>query len=278
MIQSFIQTLKTIATKPGIVLPATVLNIALIGISAWTAEKFAEVFINSWIALNSAQVSLFELPFRIFQINPAQTAELAVGLLTITYLTFLMFYICARFIREQSTGKNASILTAVKYSLAKLKELFYLLLFFVFAGILIATAYQVILILTLGIQILGIIAAGILFLLFLYLFVKFLVLIPILSDGKITLKNGLKKSWEFTGRHFLSCLAVLAGISIYSFIFERAMTYTAIATNNEILLASISIILYGILSTFTFCYVSEFYFQKHKQEKQTTTSTDEFTD
>ncbi|MDO8428375.1 MAG: hypothetical protein Q7S92_04125 [Candidatus Diapherotrites archaeon] len=273
MIQSFIQAIKLLVQKPWLILPAVLIQVPIIGVSAWVAEKFVTIFIQLIFVLESGQIFPWELPIRLLQLNPIQSLEFLLGLLVIAYLNIGMFYVYARFAREHNTGKNASILTASKYTVSKFKELFYLILFFAVIGLLTITAYELILMLSFGIQILGIIFTAALFLLMLYLVVKFLTLIPIISDGKNTLKNGLKKSWAFSQQNFIASLAVIAWISVYSFFFERAMEYIIGANTNPVLVISASIILYGILSTITLIYISLFYFNKHKQEKYSETET-----
>ena len=177
MIQSFIQSIKLLVQKPWLILPAVLLQVPIIGVSAWAAEKFVTIFVQLIFVLETGQIFPWELPIRLLQLNPIQSLEFLLGLLVIAYLNAGMFYVYARFAREHNTGKNASILTASKYTAGKFKELFYLILFFAVIGLLTITAYELILMLSFGIQILGIIFTAALFLLMLYLVVKFLTLI-----------------------------------------------------------------------------------------------------
>ena len=211
MIDSIIGAFKTALTKPKLWVPALVVGIVnyaifllLFEFGIWDFMLYA-LFLGLVPQTGGAVVGL---PFEIYAMySTGVNAIIALAAVVFVTTVFMQFFY-GDYVRQMAGGK-ASFGSAFSYGLSSLKKIFGLFLFFFVITILAGIVMWLAMLFAASAGIVGDIVIVIVGLLMIYIGLKLLFTVTAIAIDRLTLKEGLKKSWEFSNRFLLRIIVLI---------------------------------------------------------------------
>lgn len=227
MITPLLNSLKLVVSKPFFI--AIALIIALI--NSFVLFFFQETLFEFILALMDANAfptnNLAILPFQLVSLYFNELMVLLLVLFVSVLLNVFLFFAFADYI-EGIKKKKASFGGSLGYAVKSLLEQIKLVVFFV---VLVAFGFLVIwMLFLLSIYtVFGVILLIIAMLLCIYLVIKFIFTPAIMATEKMKLKESLKKSYEFSGKHFFEIILLLIVLFVINAVVEVGASYYIIS-------------------------------------------------
>ncbi|MBU1120608.1 MAG: hypothetical protein ABIE23_03000 [archaeon] len=231
MIAPLLNSIKLMVSKPFFIVIALIVALINSFVLFFFQETLFE-FILSLMDVNAFPTNnLLILPFQLVSIYFNELLILLLVLFVSVLLNVFLFFAFADYVGGIKK-KKASFGASLGYAIKSLFEQIKLVVFFVVLvafGFLVLWMFFLLSVYTVFGGILLIIAM----LLCIYLVIKFIFTPAIMATEKIKLKESLKKSYEFSGKHFFEIILLLIVLFIVNALVEVGIGYYIVLAQPE---------------------------------------------
>jgi len=261
MLGPLISGLIEFIKRPLIVIPGLVAGI--INSSIWYILLLPQlVLIDSLFVLqNIPQVPLIMLPFALFSKYWFWLMFVGINYVISVIVSFWTIFVYSHLMSE----KKATIRNSIGYGIKNLGKIIGLSIFFVLLTLFIGGISLLLITLMETLGIIGIILIFIWFLLVIYTLIKLVFLPFIFAIEKNKIRDALKNTWDFTGKHFFMILLLLGVLQIVMFIITQLTLNVTILFEDELT----PILIGGSIPWIGFAYssivMSKFYLGRKKK-------------
>jgi len=215
MITSIINSLLMLVKKPKVFLPALVFLLIDFGFKYIFEEQMIETIFKFLEFTTYPIFNLQRLPFQFIASYPGDILFLGFALIVSSVIGLMISVSIANFIFEKK-----SISFSVIYSIKNLGKIIEFTLFFGLILLFSLIVLWIVFFFALSTGIIGTIILLVVIVLMGFVFLHF-AFVPALLGKNMKIKEALKESWNFTGKHFIDLILLLIGIMIINFVLSQ---------------------------------------------------------
>ncbi len=262
MIKTLVNSFTILIKKPAMLILAilaSILNMVLITLVGQPiGEMIADVLFFGILPDTGAVA----FPLHFVQMYPFGVGALVVLMGYLFIMSTLLSFFFSKYIRD-TAEKKASKGAAFGYMLRNIPKIIGLFLFFSFAWGVLLFILWILLLISLGPYALVGIIMLIYMLLLAYLWIKLSFAIPAMAMDGISIREALRKSWEFTGKNLFGILTMFFFIMIITGLINSiGISLINLSYINEYVDALLFAIFSGIASAYTYAAFPLYYLKK----------------
>ena len=267
MIKTLLNSFTILIKKPAMLILAilgSILNIVLITLLGQPiGEMIADILFFGIIPDTGAVA----FPLHFIQMYPFGFVALFVLITSIFIISTLLSFFFSKYIRD-TAEKRASKGAAFGYMLGNIVKIIGLFLFFTFVWSVLLFILWIMMLISLGPYALVGIIMLIYMLLLAYLWIKLSFAIPAMAMDQISIREALRKSWEFTGKNLLGVLTLFFFVMIVTGLINNiGISLFNLIYINEYVDVLIFAAFSGLASAYTYAVFPIYYLKKeHSME------------
>ena len=262
MISTLLKSFTILIKKPAMpiltILGGVVSMILLIVLGQPISEMFSDIFMGGILPDTGAMA----FPLHLIQMYPFGIGALGVIITSMFIVSTLLLFFFSKYLRD-TAEKQASKAVAFGYMLENIVKIVGLFLFFTFGwGVLLFVLWGLMLISLGPYPLIGIILL-IYMLLLVYLWIKLSFAIPIMAIDEVSIREALKKSWEFTRKNLIGVLTLFFFVIIITGLINNiGISLITLIYINQYIDTLIFAIFSGLASAYVYAAFIMYYLKK----------------
>ncbi|MBI4052826.1 MAG: hypothetical protein HY394_02190 [Candidatus Diapherotrites archaeon] len=262
MFKSLAKPIALVASKPLLVFPALAVALANFVSLSLTGPAIGDLVFGV-LAQNAApETGLLQQPFHFISIYGYNLGILGIQLAFSFVLAFWLTAFYAHFAKNLEGGQESS--SAFVYANKSIGKGLAIAVFFASVAAIGFFAYWLVQFVSAQSAFFGGIAVIVLLLAAAYIAIKLSMLLTIIAADDLSLKEGLKKTWEFSGKHLLGIIVLLLAAGAFSALLSNigAFIATQYFSRNEILSAAAETVFALAATAYYFLVLPVYYIRK----------------
>jgi amino acid transporter len=264
MISTILRALKLVVLKPMFLLPAIVIGIINGLVLIASQEVLIENLILYLNELLTLRLNFFEIPFHLISVFPMESLTTILLVFIGFMLNFWLLFSYAR-LAQNYYNKKTGILEAIGYGFKSIGKIFQLNVFFFLISGFFAVIGFILILLSIEIELIGLILLFAFFIFCFYLLAKFWFTPVIMAVENEKLKPALKESWNFSSKHFWGIIFLILIVMVIVFSANLiALTY-GLNIESITIYYALTFIISLIMASFTSIVFPLYYLEKKFQ-------------